>query len=265
MQGSRGHCRLGLQQCSPFGWSPCSSAPHLALSLLLLARWTGRPAPRPGGSEIESTASSRGTARQWLLTTVHNLKLIEQIKHSSNGSPPCSFGLSATSQQYFFLRTNQPTAISQQYFSLRTNQHQPSATSQTNRLLTSTNQGSNYFLADLFTPLDSTMQHMPLPILHSLSPKDDLGPLMSKTDLFGCAAYMLPRPNPRRHDPVRSSLQLVVATWAGPSCWSSCSSRLWYTGGRAKEGGVPRGCGAPAEEPGRRVLWQPCPIKYHTI
>jgi hypothetical protein len=32
---------------------------------------------------------------------------------------PCSFGLSATSQQYF---------------SLRTNQHQPSATSQTNRL-----------------------------------------------------------------------------------------------------------------------------------
>jgi hypothetical protein len=47
---------------------------------------------------------------------------------------PCSFGLSATSQQYFSLRTNQPPATSQQYFSLRTNQHQPSATSQTNRL-----------------------------------------------------------------------------------------------------------------------------------
>jgi hypothetical protein len=46
-----------------------------------------------------------------------------------------SFGVSATSQQYFFLRTNQPPAISQQYFSLRTNQHQPSATSQTNRPL----------------------------------------------------------------------------------------------------------------------------------
>jgi hypothetical protein len=41
----------------------------------------------------------------------------------------CSFGLSATNQQYFSLRTNQPPAISQQYFSLRTNQHQPSATS----------------------------------------------------------------------------------------------------------------------------------------
>jgi hypothetical protein len=46
----------------------------------------------------------------------------------------CSFGLSATSQQYFSLGTNQPPATSQQYFSLRTNQHQPLATSQTNRL-----------------------------------------------------------------------------------------------------------------------------------
>jgi hypothetical protein len=32
---------------------------------------------------------------------------------------PCSFGLSATRQQYFSLRTNQPTATSQQYFYLR--------------------------------------------------------------------------------------------------------------------------------------------------
>jgi hypothetical protein len=39
-----------------------------------------------------------------------------------------------TSQQYFSFRTNQPPATSQQYFSLGTNQHQPSATSQTNRL-----------------------------------------------------------------------------------------------------------------------------------
>jgi hypothetical protein len=46
----------------------------------------------------------------------------------------CSLGLSATSQQYFSLRTNQPPATSQQYSSLRTNQHQPSATSQPNRL-----------------------------------------------------------------------------------------------------------------------------------
>jgi hypothetical protein len=52
----------------------------------------------------------------------------------SDLSPPCSFGLSATSQQYFSLTTNQPPATSQQYSSLRTNQHQPSATSQPNRL-----------------------------------------------------------------------------------------------------------------------------------
>jgi hypothetical protein len=52
----------------------------------------------------------------------------------SKKKPSRSFGLSATSQQYFSLRTNQPPATSQQYFSLKTNQHQPSATSQTNRL-----------------------------------------------------------------------------------------------------------------------------------
>jgi hypothetical protein len=42
---------------------------------------------------------------------------------------PCSLGLSATSQQYFSLTTNQPPATNKQYFSLRTNQHQPSAIS----------------------------------------------------------------------------------------------------------------------------------------
>jgi hypothetical protein len=47
---------------------------------------------------------------------------------------PCSLGLSATSQQYFSLKTKQPPTTSQQYSSLRTNQHQPSATSQPNSL-----------------------------------------------------------------------------------------------------------------------------------
>jgi hypothetical protein len=37
----------------------------------------------------------------------------------------CSLGLSATSQQYFSLKTNQPPATSQQYSSLGTNHHQP--------------------------------------------------------------------------------------------------------------------------------------------
>jgi hypothetical protein len=53
---------------------------------------------------------------------------------ATRGQTSCSLGLSATSQQYFSLTTNQPPATSQQYFSLRTNQHQPPATSQTNRL-----------------------------------------------------------------------------------------------------------------------------------
>jgi hypothetical protein len=48
---------------------------------------------------------------------------------------PCSFDLSATSQQYFSLKINQPSPTNQQYFSLRTNQHQPSTTSRTNRLV----------------------------------------------------------------------------------------------------------------------------------
>jgi hypothetical protein len=40
---------------------------------------------------------------------------------------PCSFGLSATNQQqYFSLRTKQPSPTSQQYISLRINQHRPS-------------------------------------------------------------------------------------------------------------------------------------------
>jgi hypothetical protein len=45
---------------------------------------------------------------------------------------PCSFALSATSQHYFSLKTNQPSPISQQYFFLGTNQYQPPATSRTN-------------------------------------------------------------------------------------------------------------------------------------
>jgi hypothetical protein len=59
------------------------------------------------------------------------------FQQTTSGVPAaCSLGLSTTSQQYFSLRTNQPPATSQQYFSLKINQHQPSATSQTNRLQT---------------------------------------------------------------------------------------------------------------------------------
>jgi hypothetical protein len=59
---------------------------------------------------------------------------LPMIESQSKTLSACSLGLSATSQQYFSLRTNQQSATSQQYSSLRTNQHQPSATSQPNRL-----------------------------------------------------------------------------------------------------------------------------------
>jgi hypothetical protein len=62
---------------------------------------------------------------------------------------PCSLGLSATSQQYFSLRTNQPPATSQQYSSLSTNQHQPSATSQPNRAFM-----CSLFVLDYFSSCD---------------------------------------------------------------------------------------------------------------
>jgi hypothetical protein len=60
--------------------------------------------------------------RETMTTTVHML-------HST-----ALFAWLISHQPYFSLRTNQPLATNQQYFSLRTNQHQPSATSQTNRL-----------------------------------------------------------------------------------------------------------------------------------
>jgi hypothetical protein len=62
--------------------------------------------------------------------------------------PACSLGLSATSQQYFSLRTNQPPVTSQQYFSLRINQHQPSAASQTNRLPVEEGTSSQFYFAE---------------------------------------------------------------------------------------------------------------------
>jgi hypothetical protein len=57
-----------------------------------------------------------------------------EVGYSTIRSSPCSLGLSATSQRYFSLRTNQPPATSQHYSSLWTNQQQPSVTSQPNRL-----------------------------------------------------------------------------------------------------------------------------------
>jgi hypothetical protein len=49
------------------------------------------------------------------------LKQVTGDTHA-NVQAACSLVLSATSQQYFSLGTNQPPAISQQYFSLRINE-----------------------------------------------------------------------------------------------------------------------------------------------
>jgi hypothetical protein len=69
----------------------------------------------------------------------------EKRKRKQKNETACSLGLSATSQQYFSLRTNQPPATSQQYSSFRTNQHQPSATSQPNKLKKH-RKGSKYYV-----------------------------------------------------------------------------------------------------------------------
>jgi hypothetical protein len=71
------------------------------------------------------------TACKQLIVLNKSIYRLQQLRICSHAfKSPCSFGLSATSQQYFSLRINQPSPTSQQYFSLRTNQHQPSATSQ---------------------------------------------------------------------------------------------------------------------------------------
>jgi hypothetical protein len=69
----------------------------------------------------------------WTKATADSIPIYDGL----NGArfTACSLGLSAISQQYFSLRTNQPPATSQQYFYLRINQHQPPVTSQTNRTL----------------------------------------------------------------------------------------------------------------------------------
>jgi hypothetical protein len=85
-------------------------------------------------------------------------------RRSTAHRPPCSLGLSATSQQYFSLRTNQPAATSQQYFSLRTNQHQPSTTSHLNRLMTSKGKSLNYKVIDLVESCSFHINFISIPV-----------------------------------------------------------------------------------------------------
>jgi hypothetical protein len=84
-------------------------------------------------SDIVSRVGASARGKSWGTDMSNQVDV--KFPVTSHSYSPCSLGLSATSQQHFSLTTNQPRATSQQYFSLRTNQHQPSATSQTNRLL----------------------------------------------------------------------------------------------------------------------------------
>jgi hypothetical protein len=77
--------------------------------------------PRAGASRQRRGAPASGEAR---------VRTPPRVTHARVWIPNLTYalfvGLSATSQQYFSLTTNQPPATSQ-YSSLRTNQHQPPA------------------------------------------------------------------------------------------------------------------------------------------
>jgi hypothetical protein len=97
--------------------------------------------PRPPWSDasLRRAAAAAPPPRRRSDTSVAQGISLSRVDLPSNpcrcqGCSLCSLGLSATSQQCFSLRPNQPLATSQQYFSLKTNQHHPSATSRTNRL-----------------------------------------------------------------------------------------------------------------------------------
>jgi hypothetical protein len=77
-----------------------------------------------------------------LITALLRLTLLQQSEEGQPTPEVAAIGKELKACSLFAwlishqpVTTNQPPATSQQYFSLRTNQHQPSATSQTNRLM----------------------------------------------------------------------------------------------------------------------------------
>jgi hypothetical protein len=94
--------------------------------VLFVARVQAPPVARPP-FVAQPRAHLRGAsicAKVVSFSLFFSLSVVNTI---SSFRASCSLGLSATSQQYFSLRTNQPPTTSQQYFSFRTNQHQPPA------------------------------------------------------------------------------------------------------------------------------------------
>jgi hypothetical protein len=165
------------------------------------------------------------TQNIWSPTVVTHT--VEEKKSSYSS---CSFGLSATSQQYFSLRTNQPPAISQQYFSLRTNQHQSSATSQTNRLhrpgegerqatrLATTAPGRHTRRAAGPTSIQDSA---PPAVPRSRSPWDLAAAPLERKKAGRGAARRARRPRSRTHTRGREWLLAAVGGDLGPRRWWS--------------------------------------------
>jgi hypothetical protein len=118
-----------IGSCTKRALRPCH-----CLSACALCCHAGSLTPRVASRVVAGGARPTTQPQGWTASLAPPLSQCPFIHSHRMGLAPCSFGLSATSQQYFSLRTNQPPTTSQQYFSLRTNQHQPSATSQPNRL-----------------------------------------------------------------------------------------------------------------------------------
>jgi hypothetical protein len=122
-------CSLGLSATSQQYFSLRTNQPP-ATSQQYSSFTTNQHQPS-ATSQPNRLKKHRKGSKYYVWNVVMEIKGLRSLRDEQ---APGSFGLSATSQQYFSLRINQPPAISQQYSSLRTNQHQPSATSQSNRV-----------------------------------------------------------------------------------------------------------------------------------
>jgi hypothetical protein len=91
--------RVVLLLCIASCRKPSSSSPSGSGCAVLARRCVGRRAP------VNPAPSSQSCGGRPCLQPPRIYSV-----------PPCSFGLSATSQQYFSLRTNQPSPTNQQYF-----------------------------------------------------------------------------------------------------------------------------------------------------
>jgi hypothetical protein len=110
-------CSLGIVwQQDIYPW-PCCARPAGHFSGRGHATWPS----------CDLTSKGRLSNRLVAYIDIYTFSVLNCRPFDSFDFTTYSFDLSATSQQYFSLRTNQSPTNSQQYFSLKTNQHQPLA------------------------------------------------------------------------------------------------------------------------------------------